>query len=112
MNEKRTLPVGIEYNGGIHHDLEVGPRKVRHLLAASADPLFEQNKNAYEVCCLAAQIVSLGGIPKEDITGALLSEMDAEDFDVLTEAAEEVRQRTRSFRSGAGAEPTGDAGAA
>jgi hypothetical protein len=38
-------------------------------------------------------------------------EMHADDFDVLTEAAEKVRQRTRSFRRGDDADQKGDAGA-
>lgn len=110
MIEKRTLTIGMEFNGEIHRELEVGPRKVKHLIAASADPLFEADKHAYEVCCLAAQIVKLGDIPKAEITGALLAEMDADDFDMLTEAAETVRQRTRSFRGGAGEQSAGSIG--
>lgn len=108
MTEKRTLPIGIEYDGQIHRDLEVGPRKVRHLIAATADPLYEQNPKSYEVCCLAAQIINLGSIPREQINGELLAEMDSDDFDVLTEAAEKVRQRTRTFRGAAGDEQAGD----
>lgn len=98
MIEKRTLPIGIEFDGRAHNELEVGRRLVKHLVAAAADPAFAANKDAFEVCCLAQQIVRLGDIPQKEITGALLMEMHADDFDVLTEAAEKVRQRTRSFR--------------
>lgn len=111
ITEKCTLPIGVEYNGLLHRDVEVGPRQVKHLIVASGDPLFTQNKNSYEVCCLAAQIIKLGDIPTKDITGTLLSEMDVDDFDVLTEAAETVRQRTRTFRRDAGAKQVDDSGA-
>ncbi|MRR15376.1 MAG: hypothetical protein EG826_02840 [Deltaproteobacteria bacterium] len=112
MTEARTLPVGVEYGGQIHRELEIGPRKVKHLLAASGSELVAQNKDAYEICVLAEQIIKLGAIPKEEITGALLLEMDADDFDVLTEAAQKVRQRTATFRGGAGDKQAGDSGPA
>lgn len=111
MNELRTLIIGLEYDGRMHRALEVGPRLVKHLVAASADPAFAENKDTFEICCLARQIVRLGDIPKDAITGALLMEMHADDFDMLTEAAEKVRQRTRSFRRGDDADQKGDAGA-
>lgn len=112
LTETGRLPIGVEYEGTVHRDFEIGPRLVKHMIAASGDVLFETNKNAYEVCCLAAQIIRLGGIPKEAITGSLLGEMDVDDFDALTEAAEKVRQRTRSFRKTRESGPAHDTGPA
>ena len=96
--EKRILKIGIEHGGKVHRDLEIRPRLVKDLVAASGCDLVANDKNTYEVCCLASQIVKLGEIPKEAITGELLMEMHADDFDVLTEAAEAVRQRAAGFR--------------
>lgn len=110
ITETRVLIVGIEHNGQIHTALEVGQRKVKHLIAASSDALFVQDNKSYEVCCLAAQILKLGDIPQEEINGTLLAEMDSDDFDVLTEAAEKVRQRTRTFRSDAGGQQADNSG--
>lgn len=99
ITEKRTLPIGVEYNGQIHRELEVRPRLVKDMVAAGGSSLFERDKNSWEICCLASQIVRLGDIPAEEITGELLLEMYADDFDVLSEAAEKARQRAASFRS-------------
>lgn len=110
IEENRTLRVGIEHEGRIHRDLVIGPRLVKHLLAASSDAAFVANKDSYEVCCLAAQITRLGDIPQAEITGSLLLEMYADDFDVLTEAAEKVRQRTATFRGEAGSHQAPDSG--
>lgn len=111
ITEKRTLKIGVEYNGQIHRELEVRPRLVKDLVSAGSSPLVEQNKNTYELCCLAAQIVRLGDIPAEEITGELLLEMHADDFDVLAEAAEKARQRAASFRSAQENDQKADAGA-
>lgn len=111
ITEKRTLKIGVEYNGQIHRDLEVRPRLVKDMVAASGSPLVAQDKNNYEICCLAGQIVKLGEIPVEEITGELLLEMYEDDFDVLSEAAEKARQRAASFRSGQENDQKADAGA-
>lgn len=110
ITETRVLVIGVEHNGKIHTELVVGQRKVKHLIAASGDALFVQDNKSYEVCCLAAQILKLGDIPQDEINGTLLAEMDSDDFDVLTEAAEKVRQRTRSFRSDTGGQSPVDTG--
>lgn len=113
ITEKRTLKIGVEHNGQIHRELEVRPRLVKDLVAAGRNPLVEQDKNGYcyELCCLAEQIIKLGEIPAGEITGELLLEMYADDFDVLSEAAEKARQRAASFRSGQEADQKADAGA-
>jgi hypothetical protein len=112
ITEKRTLKVGVGHGGKIHRELEIRPRLVKDLVAASSSDLVAQDKNAYEVCCLAGQIVKLGEIPKEAITGELLMEMHADDFDVLTDAAEAVRQRAAGFCGEPGGLQKDDSGAA
>ncbi len=97
ITEKRTLPIGIEYKGQKHRDLEVRHRLVKDLVAAHDNPLMSKSESNYEICCLAEQIIKLGEIPKEDITAALLTEMYIDDFDTLVEAAEKARQRVASF---------------
>lgn len=112
ITEKRMLLIGIEHNGRVHRDLEIRSRLVKDLVAAGASDLVTQQKpgNHYEICCLAEQIVKLGDIPKKEITGELLLEMDSDDFDVLSEAAEKVRQRTYDFREKQRADQAGDPG--
>jgi hypothetical protein len=96
--EKRTLPIGVEHNGIFHRDLEIRNRLVKDLIAASGSDLVAENKNCFEVCCLASQIVKLGEISQDEITGELIMEMNSDDFDVLADAAEVARQRAASFR--------------
>lgn len=98
--EKRTLPIGIEYKGKRHRDLEVRHRMVKDLVAGHDNPLMNKSDSNYEICCLAEQIIKLGDIPKEEITAALLAEMYVDDFDTLVEAAEKARQRVASFCQG------------
>ena len=94
----KALPIGVEYDGRMHKALEVRPRQVKDIIAATGDPLFLADKNNYEICCMAGQIVSLGDMPREAITSAMIAEMYEEDFDVLAEAAEEARKGLASFR--------------
>ncbi len=111
ISEKRTLKIGVDHAGKVHRELEVRPRLVKDLVGASGCDLVAQDKNSYEVCCLASQIVKLGDIPKEAITGELLMEMHADDFDVLTEAAEAARQRAAGFLREPGADKKDGPGA-
>lgn len=92
------LPGGVEYGGEVHRDVEIGPRKVRHLMAATKDPAYLTDNGTYELCCIAAQIERIGSIPKEAINGALILDMLEEDFNALMEAAIKARQRAGEFR--------------
>jgi hypothetical protein len=109
--EKRTLPIGVEYDGKLHNELEVRPRLVRDFIKAAGDQAFQEDKNAHEVCCLAAQITKLGDVPLEAVNGSLLMDMHEADFDVLAEAAEMARQRARTFRPGTPDDKEGGAAA-
>lgn len=110
ITEKCTLPIGIEHNGQIHRELELRPRLVKDMIAASKSVLVADNKNNYEVCCLAEQIIKIGDIPAEKITAELLLEMYEDDFNVLAETAEVARKRVASFRSEQNADQKGDTG--
>jgi hypothetical protein len=94
----KTLPIGVEYDGRLHTALKIRPRLVKDIIAATGDPLFLADKNNYEICCLAGQIVALGEMPREAITAAMIAEMYEDDFDALAEAAEQARKRVASFR--------------
>jgi len=111
ITEKRTLPIGIDYNGEIHRELELRPRLVKDMVAATGSALVVKDKNNFEICCLAAQITKLGNIPVEEITGELIAEMYETDFDVLSEAAEVARKRVGNFRHEQTNDKTVDSGA-
>ena len=101
IKEKRTLPIGIEHNGQVHRELEIGARRVAHMVDALEEERAQENSRYREVCMYACQIVKLGDIPKEDINGELLLSMFPKDFEVLTEAAETAQRRAEGFQSGA-----------
>jgi len=98
ITEKCTLPIGVEYDGKVHRNVEIRHRLVRDLIDGADSDRARNDARYYELCQYAAQIVKLGDIPKEQITGELLLDMYDEDFDVLMEAASRVRARTREFR--------------
>lgn len=106
-----TLPIGIEIDGVYHREGELEPRKAKHMLAAANTPEVAADKNLYEVCCLAQQIITLGDIPKKQITGTLIADLYEDDFDELAEAAQKARQRVSCFRAPGGNHPQADAGA-
>lgn len=101
ITEKGTLPVGIEYKGKRHRELEIEPRRVSHMIDALEDVRAQENPRYGEICTLARQILKLGDIPREDITGELLLPMYDQDFKALTEAADAAQRRVERFRSDA-----------
>jgi len=100
ITEKFTLPIGIEYEGKLHQEVEIRPRLVRDMMEGANDERAKSNGIYYSVCMAACQIIRLGDIPKDKITGALIMDMFEEDFDALMEAANRVRSRAREFRGG------------
>ncbi len=107
IKEKRTLPIGIEHNGKVHRDLEIEARRVAHMLDALEEEKARENIRYREICMYACQVVKLGDIPKEEITGELLLSMFPQDFEVLTEAADTAQTRAETFQRGNG-ETQGD----
>lgn len=112
ITEKCTLPIGVEYDGKRHRDLEIRTRLVRDLIDGGQSERARTDPRYYELCQYAAQIVKLGDIPKELITGDLLLDMFEEDFDALVEAATRVRSRTREFCAAAEGNHEADSGTA
>jgi len=111
ITEKCILPIGVEYEGKRHNDLEIRPRLVRDLIDAAASDRAKSDGRYYELCQYACQIVSLGDIPKDQITGELILDMFDDDFDALVEAANRVRNRTRDFCGQVEGSPKADTGA-
>lgn len=98
VTERGVLPVGIEFNGGLHRDFELRPRLVRDSVEAMEDPRALKNESYAGLCILSKQLVKLGDVPSEAITADLLMGMFEEDLGTLYGAAEEVARRIKSFR--------------
>jgi len=111
ITEKCTLPIGVEYDGQRHRDLEIRPRLVRDLIDGAVNERAQNDSYYYSLCQMACQIVHLGDIPREKISGDLLLDMYEDDFDALTEAAKRVRARAHKFRGDAEGYPETGSGA-
>jgi phage FluMu protein gp41 len=94
---KGTLPIGIEYDGQIHRDFEVRPRKVSDSIEASADPDVSGDDSLLGLGILSRQIVSIGSIPKEQITWKLLYDSWEDDLKEIDSKTKEAAVALRTF---------------
>jgi phage FluMu protein gp41 len=103
LTEKGTLPVGLEHNGITHKDFEIREQLVRDSVTVFDDPFrakrAEKNDSFMGLCILAGQLLTLGSIPKEEITPELLLDMTQSDINELSAAARRLEERRKSFRS-------------
>lgn len=103
FTEKGTLPVGLEYNGIIHKEYEIREQLVRDSVTVYDDPQrgtrADKNDSFMGLCILAGQVLSLGSIPKDEITPELFLDMTQTDVNELSSAAGRLEKRRKSFRS-------------
>lgn len=102
LTEKGTLPIGVERNGEHHRDFEIREQLVAdsidvYEMGAETVDRAERNPAFFGLCILSRQIVSLGGIPREEISPALLLGMTQTDFNALRAASARLEERRRSF---------------
>lgn len=102
MTEKGTLPVGIKYNGEIHTKFEIREQLVCDGINIYDNPELasraEKNNAFMGLCILTSQIVSLGTIPKENITVELLLNMPQSNLNELNSASKRLEERRKNFR--------------
>jgi len=103
FTEIGTLPEGVDYDGIIHKDFELREQLVSDSVAVFDSPeraqRAEKNAAFMGLCILAGQIITLGHIPKQEITPELLLDMKQSDFNELSSAARRLEERRKSFRS-------------
>lgn len=87
MIEKFTLPVGINFAGKIHKDVELQPAKVRFTVDAYEDVRAVSNDVYFGLVVIAKRIVKLGDIPQESITPELLLDAYQMDLDAIYKGA-------------------------
>lgn len=112
LTEKGVLPIGVEFNGKVHRDFIIRPKKVKDSVEALDDPRAGKSDAFFGVCVMSRQVEKLGDIPKKDITADLLAEMYEEDFRALNAASERLAKRLASFRAETEKEQTADPGSA
>lgn len=102
ITEKGTLPIGIEHNGQIHKDFEIREQIVADSINVFDDldraKKAEKNGLYANLCVTANMLLSLGTIPKEDITPDLLMGMLQEDLNAISLAEVRLATQRKSFR--------------
>lgn len=96
---KGTLFVGVEHGGKVHRDFELRPQLVRDSVEAMEDEKARRNDAYLGVVVMSKTIVSLGEIPKEEITPAMIMSLTELDSHELLKAKGVLESRMGSFRS-------------
>jgi hypothetical protein len=83
-NQTGTLPVGVEFAGGLHRDYELRPQYMEDEVETCDDPKHGaravKNSAFFAVCIFARRLVKLGNIPKESLTPDLIMRMQSRDM--------------------------------
>ena len=102
LQEKGTLPNGVEHGGVTHKDFEIREQIVADTINIFDDPKIAErsgkNLRYAELCITANMIVSLGTIPKAEITGDLLMNMLQEDQNEISAAEMRLAIKRATFR--------------
>lgn len=100
------LPIGVAWNGVLHRQFILRPQSIADNLAAVAEVdahvegddsgamqvAADQMKVGAHMAC--AQIISLGGLEKEHLTYAFISQhLDPADYDYLCEAGAALKKK-------------------
>lgn len=99
ITEKFTLLDGIEFGGKTHRDIEMRPRKVGDSVNALENERAQTNEAYMGLVILAAQIIALGDIPKDQITADLLMDITDDDMTEINEKLVRLRNRVKTFRT-------------
>jgi len=112
LTETCILPLGIEYKGEIHRELELRPQRVGDTIDALENDRARHNDSYLGLCVLARQVVRLGHIPATDITPDLLMNLYDMDMAAINEALGRLQKRQASFRNADENPPENGAGIA
>ena len=97
MEETGVLIIGVFHGGITHKTFTLRPAKVKDTVdAVEADPRALENDQYCGVCVLSKQI-SIGGIPREEITPEMLMEMYQQDMSLITQANERLKNKIAGF---------------
>lgn len=103
LEEKGTLPLGIEYEGGVFRKFSLREQLVCDAveLFDSADAERAGKSDSFYGVAIMARRLSVEGIPPEEITPALLMGMRQTDFNELAAADKRLEEKRRTFRGAA-----------
>lgn len=102
FTEKGKLPNGVEFDGVIHKDFEIREQIVADSINIFDDPVQAakalKNSQYAALCITAEQIISIGDIPKKEITAELLMPLLQEDLSEISEAEKRLAIKRFTFR--------------
>ncbi|WP_140918454.1 hypothetical protein [Limnobaculum xujianqingii] len=98
-----ALDYGVEFDGVIHYDCEVGLPTVGASSAAVVETVnrfgsmdTQEAQTFYSVALKAYSLISLGDIPKEEITGALIdAALLDDDYDLIVAAINDLKKKRK-----------------
>lgn len=100
MTERDQLLYGIEFKGELHYDVEMRIVTIQDNIEA-IEEVGAQSGMRITDSMLRRAIVSVGAIPKEELTLDLLrAELVDEDYDVLTDLQDRIKKKRRRAKSG------------
>jgi hypothetical protein len=91
MTEKGTLLIGVEYNGVVHKDFELRSQKVRDS-AEAIDAMGGNDNQIVASAFIYAKRLTIGTIPKEQLTKDMILDMDEDDFEIIIAANERLKK--------------------
>lgn len=115
--ERGTLHYGIELDGKLHKEFEVGPLSVADWLAMETKRVATKEGDQvefthYALEVLSRRLLSLGEIPRSKITTAFLEQnLRMPDLSLLVVAVGRLDERLETFRAAYEGNPTPDDGA-
>lgn len=95
--QKGALKVGLEYAGKTHKEFTIRAPKVKDTLEATVEVGTESNLK-FMLATYARQLITLGDIPKEQITSELLADLYDVDLAVIQEASQSLEKKLMSVK--------------
>jgi hypothetical protein len=89
-----ALPVGLDFAGKTHKTFKLRPAKVRDTIEVTTEVGVDDNLK-FMLGILSRLLISLGDIPKENITSELLAELYDVDLAELQLAQEKLEKKLR-----------------
>jgi phage FluMu protein gp41 len=98
ITTKGVLSIGLDFAGKTHADFEMRAPKVKDTIEsiAAAGP---SNNLKFMLEMYSRQLVTLGDIPKENLTAELLSDLYDVDLAVIQEASQNLEKKLMTAKS-------------
>lgn len=93
ITAKDSLLYGVEYKGQRHYDFEMRLPTVDDNIAAVEQAEGPASGLRLEAVMYSRALLSLGSIPKEEITPKVVGALAPEDLDILAAAVQDIKKK-------------------